>query len=175
MAGDCSYPRAQTMFPFHHLCVARDMCKLGCPSGTTHRHCNWDAAVAWKGFLWHPTRGDAHCCRLHLDYGTYWADSGARPGDTALCHLNPTCRRKHENYDPFNKQIRSLFYAVVHHFRNSMDFWKAPRLCMFALLTRATCRWKWVRSIGRMTLPGGKGLLLKTQYVPRSKHFSSRL
>jgi hypothetical protein len=96
-AGDSSCPTAQTIFPFHHLCVARDMCKLGCANGTTYRHCNWEAAVAWTGSLWYPTRGDAHCCRIHLDYGTCWVDSGARPRDTALCHLNPTCGRKHEN------------------------------------------------------------------------------
>ena len=140
MAGDSSCPTAQKIFPVHHLDVARDMCKLDCSNGTTHRHCNWEAAVAWTGSLWYQTRGDAHCCRIHLDYGTCWVDSGARPGGTELHHLHPTCRKTHENYDSFKKQIRDLFYTVVHYFRNRMDFWKVPKLSTCALLLRAACR-----------------------------------
>jgi len=138
-----------------------DMRVLGYSNWKTHRHCNWDAAVVWTGSLWFPTRGDAHCCRIHLDCGICWVDSGAMPEGTAVCHLNPTCRRTYENYDPSKKQIRGLFYTVDHHFRNNMDFWNVPKLRTFALLIIAACRWQWVGSIGGMILLGEICVIIK--------------
>jgi hypothetical protein len=70
-------------------------------------------------------------------------------------------------------------------FRKSIGFWKVPRLRPIVLLVRAACRWRWVWSVGRVILTGepqrnrnengAPELCVKIQFVPRSKHFLSRL
>ena len=45
-----------------------------------------------------------------------------------------------------------LFYSTLLHFRKSIAFRKVPRLRPFCLELRATCRRRWVWSVGGMRL-----------------------
>ena len=48
---------------------------------------------------------------------------------------------------------KTVFYPMLPDFRSSTAFAKVPRLRPF-VLGRATCKWRWVRSIGIMILKG---------------------
>ena len=54
--------------------------------------------------------------------------------------------------------------------RKGFAFWKVPRLCSFVLLATATCRWRWVWSVGGMIMAGETVLvlLLSTQIPHRT-------
>jgi len=48
----------------------------------------------------------------------------------------------------------TLFYPMLPNIRKSIAFWQVPRLRPFVLLARATCRWRWVWSVGGIILQG---------------------
>jgi len=52
------------------------------------------------------------------------------------------------------QKCKVLFYPTLLDFRHTFAFRKAPRLHPLVLLERATCRWRWVWSIGGMLLTG---------------------
>jgi hypothetical protein len=54
------------------------------------------------------------------------------------------------------KRSERTFFFLLPNCRRSISFWKVPRLRPFVLLVRATCRWRWVWSIGGMILTGEK-------------------
>jgi hypothetical protein len=58
-----------------------------------------------------------------------------------------------------NRKVEVLFYTMLSVFRNFIVFCKVPRLRPFVLLVTATCRWRWVWSIGGMILTGGTEML----------------
>lgn len=54
---------------------------------------------------------------------------------------------------PFKKKnCKYLLYPMLPCLRDSIAFWKVPRPLPFVLLLRATCIWRWVRSIGGITV-----------------------
>jgi hypothetical protein len=55
----------------------------------------------------------------------------------------------------FRVRKKLLLYSVLFDFRKSIAVWKVPRF-RTSVLVRATCRWRWVLTIGRMILTGEK-------------------
>jgi hypothetical protein len=54
-----------------------------------------------------------------------------------------------------------LSYPVLSDLRRGIGLWTFHRLRLFALLARATCRWRWAWSIGGMILTGESGALVE--------------
>ena len=63
--------------------------------------------------------------------------------EQSKCAVNPP-----PTINPLTYEIKFLFYPIP------PDFRKVPRLHPFVFLETATCRWRWVWSIGGMTLKG---------------------
>ena len=55
----------------------------------------------------------------------------------------------------FRVRKKLLLYSVLLDFWKSISVWKVPRF-RTSVLVRATCRWRWVLTIGRMILTGEK-------------------
>jgi hypothetical protein len=66
----------------------------------------------------------------------------------ALCHTTETFKDKNK-WKYFSTQCSPPPQFPKEHF-----FWKVPRLHPFVLMERATCRRRWVWSIGEMILTG---------------------
>ena len=65
----------------------------------------------------------------------------------------------------WKKKVYAIFFPMLHDFRNSMAFWKVPRLRPFVVLIRAACRCS-VWSIGWVILNGGERELLRETSFP---------
>ena len=85
--------------------------------------------------------------------------------------------RSHSPY-PFPLTLYSpretVFYPMLPDFRSSTAFAKVPRLRPF-VLGRATCKWRWVRSIGRMILTGENQSIRGKKSMCLSVHHKSHM
>lgn len=60
----------------------------------------------------------------------------------------------YQSFKPFkfDKNVKVLFYPMLHDVRRSTAFWKVPRLHPFVFLTRLTGRWRCLWSNGGIIL-----------------------